>query len=232
MAEKYYPISPYAFSANNPVRFVDPDGEDIHFFEVASYLNRNGLGGGPINNDMMRMIGGFEVSPYQNNDGDIIGWSAYRDGRIQFVMDSPGDIDLFTKNASTFGVAADFFYKNGTPTLGQIEMVAGDVGSGLLQQWGEALQDLKYYMYAANVFGAVAMMMPQGRQPKNSSAFHSQPNWGGFSTGNKTASFCFMPRVGVELFHHLRITLDYKLQEKANRHVGISLGVVFGGGRR
>ncbi|WP_300904538.1 outer membrane beta-barrel protein [uncultured Alistipes sp.] len=60
----------------------------------------------------------------------------------------------------------------------------------------------------------------------------SQPNWGGFSTGTKTGSFCFMPRVGVELFHHLRVTLDYKLQEKANRHFGLSLGVLFGGGRR
>lgn len=60
----------------------------------------------------------------------------------------------------------------------------------------------------------------------------SQPNWGGFSTGTKTESFCFMPRVGVELFHHLRVTFDYKLQEKANRHFGLSLGVVFGGGRR
>ena len=28
LAEKYYSISPYAFSANNPVRYVDPNGED------------------------------------------------------------------------------------------------------------------------------------------------------------------------------------------------------------
>lgn len=60
----------------------------------------------------------------------------------------------------------------------------------------------------------------------------SQPNWGGFSAGTKTGSFCFMPRIGVELLHHLRVTLDYRLQEKANRHFGLSLGVVFGGGRR
>lgn len=57
-------------------------------------------------------------------------------------------------------------------------------------------------------------------------------NWGGYSTGGKTGGFCFMPRAGVELFHRLRLTIDYKLQEEANRHFGITLGVVFGGGRR
>lgn len=61
---------------------------------------------------------------------------------------------------------------------------------------------------------------------------NSTPNWAGFSTGDKKGSFCFMPRVGVELFHRLRFTFDYKFQEKANRHFDLTVGFVFGGGQK
>lgn len=61
---------------------------------------------------------------------------------------------------------------------------------------------------------------------------NSQPNWGGFSAGHKTASICIMPRAGVELWHRLRLTCFYKWEEKANRHFGVTLGIVFGGGCR
>lgn len=37
LAEKYYNVSPYAFCNNNPVNFVDPDGEDV--WEI----NSNGI---------------------------------------------------------------------------------------------------------------------------------------------------------------------------------------------
>jgi len=38
MAEKYYGINPYVYCANNPVRFVDPDGEQF----VIWYTDENG----------------------------------------------------------------------------------------------------------------------------------------------------------------------------------------------
>ncbi len=28
MAEKYYSVSPYAYCANNPVNYIDPDGKN------------------------------------------------------------------------------------------------------------------------------------------------------------------------------------------------------------
>ena len=61
---------------------------------------------------------------------------------------------------------------------------------------------------------------------------NSQGEWGGFSTGGEKSGICFVPRVGVELFHRLRVTFDYRLQEKANRHFDVTLGFVIGGGRK
>lgn len=49
---------------------------------------------------------------------------------------------------------------------------------------------------------------------------------------NHGAHFAVMPRVGVELSHHVRITVAYKLFNREHNHLLISLGYAFGGGRR
>lgn len=56
--------------------------------------------------------------------------------------------------------------------------------------------------------------------------------WSGYTTGDGKAKFSVMPRFGVELFNHLRLTLFYTGEEKANNHYGLSIGGVFGGGRK
>lgn len=60
----------------------------------------------------------------------------------------------------------------------------------------------------------------------------TQTNWGGFSTGTKTGSLCFMPRIGIEYWQRLRLTGAYCLEERANSHFSLTLGIVLGGGCR
>jgi hypothetical protein len=46
MADKYPGLSPYAYCANNPVKLVDPDGEEVWEVDNSGYVKRiNGEGG-------------------------------------------------------------------------------------------------------------------------------------------------------------------------------------------
>jgi hypothetical protein len=44
--------------------------------------------------------------------------------------------------------------------------------------------------------------------------------------------FLFTPRVGVEMFHHLRLTLDARIAKKGYSTIGLSIGYALGGGLR
>lgn len=46
------------------------------------------------------------------------------------------------------------------------------------------------------------------------------------------SSFCLMPRCGVELWRHLRITMAYHVSEKHLSGLSLTVGVVFGGGKK
>ncbi len=60
----------------------------------------------------------------------------------------------------------------------------------------------------------------------------TQPNWNGFSSAGDRHGACFMPRIGAEFFHRVRITVDYRIEERANRHCCLTVGLVFGGGKK
>lgn len=52
------------------------------------------------------------------------------------------------------------------------------------------------------------------------------------ATRKHTYSACILPRVGIEFFHHVRLTAGYRLMNEEYSSFELSLGVVFGGGRR
>lgn len=52
-------------------------------------------------------------------------------------------------------------------------------------------------------------------------------NGGFYKTGSRCA---FMLRGGVEMFHHLRLTLNTRFAMKGYNHIGLTLGYAFGGG--
>lgn len=52
-----------------------------------------------------------------------------------------------------------------------------------------------------------------------------------YNKSDSKSTFCYMPRAGVELWHHVRVTVSYIGGDKANRHLNLGLGIAFGGGR-
>jgi len=52
------------------------------------------------------------------------------------------------------------------------------------------------------------------------------------SNTNYIRSACFNPRIGVEFYNRIRLTCDWRLMDKNLSHIGLSLGFVFGGGKK
>ena len=130
LSEKYYGVSPYAFCNNNPVNFVDPDGE----FPLLSNI-----------------VGGF-VSAGVEYGSQVIG-NVFSDG---FSADAFTDVDLFDIGVA-FGegfitsgtnVARKIVTKSAIGLAGEVarnaldvEFKNGEVQTPVLNSFGEVLTD-------------------------------------------------------------------------------------------
>lgn len=93
LAEKYYNVSPYAYCAGNPVKFVDPNGKEPTEEEAAR------IAAHVYNNEDIALIGGWQVSTLKidgvrmtDNDSGFKSqlYERTQDGKTEYVYATAG----------------------------------------------------------------------------------------------------------------------------------------------
>ena len=157
MKDKYPNMSPYMYCAGNPVKFVDPNGEEPILFGVLQKLGQ--VKGGRDNPHEAKTIGEYSVVPFYNN-GNLIGYNALRKGangeyRTEYQMGS-NDLEDFTQNIGTYTAGANLVYSCGEPNWDYVmmsynlmQMNGRGVVNSLGSAWVKAANDPGFYVTLA-----------------------------------------------------------------------------------
>lgn len=128
LAEKYPHISPYAFCANNPINFVDPDGREIWL----QYMDND-------NNivERLRYSAGME---YKGSNSFISSSISYLNDIYSFGGSKA--IDLLSNSSNIFNVTNELPSGNGTFAFKENQAGGGTLRMGALSSL-ETLQNIE-----------------------------------------------------------------------------------------
>lgn len=110
---------------------------------------------------------------------------------------------------------------------------------GLEVYVGSAVRDYEHHTLSNRIFSFLSIFGDYNFNRGNQAALfvglglgEVQCNIIQGNKGDEGMSFMVVPRVGVELWNHLRLTADLRLARKGYNTIGISIGYAFGGGRK
>jgi hypothetical protein len=162
MAEKYYSISPYAYCANNPIKYVDKDGRSYDFpliggspadyqrMAASNYVNQTII----ANSSTIQKNGVLAIASLTDvNDATVIGTTITRGSDAVNIDGTPaGGIGIGFAIAGAIipvvsGSAVKGFFKSigkalgiGGGKVGKTIGPAGDAGGTVLKQLPDAMQ--------------------------------------------------------------------------------------------
>ena len=182
-AEKYWWISPYAYCLNNPIKYIDPNGEEPMLYGLLCYYGTNKGGNSRLDQNMT--IGAYNVTPFYDNNNNLIGYNAGRyvnngqDYRTEYQM-LPSDLSNFSKNVNTYEAAANLVYSSGEPNWSTVAMVDqmanGNIAGAFAElgnQWAGALQDPSFWLSVATSIAGMGSNLPKQLTPSQTKSINS-----------------------------------------------------------
>ena len=160
-AAKYPSLSPYVYCADNPIKLVDPNGEDIVPYGLLLYYGLE-KGGRERSHESIK-VGIYTVTPFYDNNNQLIGYNAVREyqqngktfWRAEYQMD-PSDLQAFKDNVKYYERCANMIYAYGEPdwrivALGD-NLIKGQLGNSLNilgTIWKDALRSPEFWLSIA-----------------------------------------------------------------------------------